>query len=193
MSAISWTNKQHRLSGDEIASITKAIQEAGSVQFSDYQKPENFKCQWSDTEIAKVYQQGTVAYNGLDWLSTVYNYGALLNVGVNWIPFVRARNALAECHIPIKEAKIASILEIVSDVYLDCPGESALYLVMALLKAKDKLFHQALQWLHFSSITHGCPIPIHQYVCDGIEFRMKCCTTVQYQKYHFSHVYHPLC
>lgn len=176
MSFISWSTKQHSVSGTEVESIIQAIQKAGSVELSFLQKPENSRCELSDDEIKETIRLGNEAYDGLDWASAEYHFGKLLNAGVKWIPFVRARYALAQCHFASMDQQFAPLFDIVLDTYGECPGDSSSYLVMALLKSNDKLFRQALQWLHFSSLTNGCSISIHQHVSDIVQFRIKCCT-----------------
>ena len=171
--------KLHHLSDSEAQSIVDAIQIqlAKSVTSSKYPKPVDFECELSSEEIENILQQGNAAYDALDWSSVVDHFGHALDVGIVWIPLVVSRYNLALASCSSEETdEIEEMLPLALDIIANHPGDSASYLLVALLKAKDRLFSQALQWLDFGSMTNESPLIVYQHVSDTIQFRIKCCT-----------------
>ena len=176
MGFVTWSTKQHFITSEEVEAIENAIFKAKPLKFDDWKRPANAACDLTDADIQATIDAGNVAYSGLDWISCGGHYTRLVEGGVNWIPFLRARSALTLCNFASERKELAPIFDAVLETYQQCPAESASYLAMALLKLRDRLFSQALQWLHFATLATQCSKNVLQEVSEVVNFNIKECT-----------------
>ena len=167
----------HCLSEAEVKSIVDAIHEARDFNSVQCHNPKS-SCKMSPQDVEKWVQRGNEAYEALDWTSLFHRFGEAMTGGVDWIVLIPARFWLAAFDADDVTVKLEELLPLVLDLVHKSPGESATYLVVALIKSHQRLFSQASQWLDFCSLTNKCPPNVYQHVSDTIQFRMKSCTSL---------------
>lgn len=148
------------LTDDEFLALEKAIEEdrKRSVQTGPPKPRPLGPLAPPKAEVDSMIGLLHVCYENEEWSTVAQLSLALLSAGVNWLPYLHARLALASAFLD----PLGSAFGHATMSYQNYPDQAPAYIAIALCKLVVNQPHQALRWLRLASKASNLPQRVYQ-------------------------------
>lgn len=157
------------LSDEEFDVRLIKIQAAQDWKYSDYPKPIDSSCKWTDSEVKEKIVDATSKCFGMEWADSYYRLIELEKGGGNWILPYHGRLALASFNRPLSKSLIEGALVRAQLCMESAPSEVSAYCAMAVGMFETECPYSALLWLRLAKACHGIPSQLQLHVIDFLD------------------------